>query len=128
MQEWCCLRFQWYKIGATDVIITLTAKNSRNNVFRRKQTANKLLPKIFRGLEVRRKGKFMFSTTKDSMKGKYYVFSGYKQRNKVFLVYLDCKHQQDRYGWYFFKLNRQKTAEKTYLEKSKPTTRYRWCF
>ena len=30
------------------------------------------------------------------MKGKCYVFSGYKQRNKVHLVYLECRLQQDK--------------------------------
>ena len=32
------------------------------------------------------------------MKGKYYPFSGFKQRNKAYLVYLECKLQEDSYG------------------------------
>ena len=32
------------------------------------------------------------------MKNKCDVFNGYKQRNKVRLVYLECKLQQDSYG------------------------------
>ena len=45
------------------------------------------------------------------MKGKCYVFSGYEQRNKVCFVYLECKLQQDRYGWCIFKLKCQKAVE-----------------
>ena len=41
----------------------------------------------------------MFRKPNDGMKGKCYVFSGYKQKNKVFLVYLEKKLQQDRCGW-----------------------------
>ena len=40
----------------------------------------------------------MFSRAKDIMKGKYYVFRGYIQRNKVSLVHLECKQQQYRHG------------------------------
>ena len=61
----------------------------------------------------------MFWRSKDSMKGKCYVFSGHKQRNKVSLVYLESELQQDRYGWIIFKLKCQKTVERTYLETSK---------
>ena len=32
------------------------------------------------------------------MKAKCYGFNGYKQRNKVSLVYLESKLQEDRYG------------------------------
>ena len=38
------------------------------------------------------------SKRKDSRKGKRYVFNGYKQRNKVWLVYLECKLLEDTYG------------------------------
>ena len=38
------------------------------------------------------------------MKGKYYVFCSHKQKNKVFFVYLECKLQQDSYGWCILKL------------------------
>ena len=41
----------------------------------------------------------MFQRPKDRMKRKYYIFSSYKQRNKVSLVYLEGKLQQDRHGW-----------------------------
>ena len=41
---------------------------------------------------------------KDTMKSKCYVFSGYKQRNKVFLVYLECKLQEDSYDFCIFKI------------------------
>ena len=37
----------------------------------------------------------MFLTKNDSMKDKSYVFSGYKQRNNVCLVYLECHLQED---------------------------------
>ena len=56
----------------------------------------------------------MFSRPKDSRKNKCYIFSGYKERSKVCLVYLECKLQQDSYGWCIFKLKCQKTVEKTY--------------
>ena len=39
----------------------------------------------------------MFWRSKDSIKGKYYAFSGYKKSNKVCLVYLECTLQQDSY-------------------------------
>ena len=54
--------------------------------------------------EVRTKVRLMFWRWNDSMKGKYHVFIGYKQRNKVCLVYLECKPQKDRYGWSIYKL------------------------
>ena len=59
------------------------------------------------------------------MKGKYCGFSGYKQRNKVCLVYLETKQQQNGYGSCVFKLKCQKTVERTYLETNKQQTRYR---
>ena len=49
------------------------------------------------------------------MKGKCYVFSGYKQRIQV----LECKLKEDRYSWCIFKLKLQKTVDKTYLEPTK---------
>ena len=36
------------KIGAADVMISETAKNSKNDIFRSKQTTNKVLAKIIR--------------------------------------------------------------------------------
>ena len=70
----------------------------------------------------------MFWKPKDSMKGKCYIFSSYKQTNKVCLVYLEWKLQQDSYGWYILKLKDQKAVERTYLEASKQQTSYCWCF
>ena len=40
----------------------------------------------------------MFQMPEDTMKRKCYVFSGYKQRNKVRLFFLAGKLQQDSYG------------------------------
>ena len=33
------------------------------------------------------------SINKQGIKGKCYAFSGYKQRNKVYFIYLKCKLQ-----------------------------------
>ena len=126
--EWCFSRLKCNKIGAADGITSLRSKNSRNNVFRRKQTTNKVPPNKFRGFEVRRKVRLKFWRQKDSMKGKCYPFSGFKQRNKAYLVYLECKLQEDSYGWCSFKLKCGKTVEITYLETSKQQTRCRWSF
>ena len=62
----------------------------------------------------------MFWRPKDCMKGKRYVFNGYKQTNKVSLLYLECKLQQHRYGWCIFNLKSWEMVEGTYLETSKP--------
>ena len=62
------------------------------------------------------------------MKGKSYVFSYYKQINKVCLVYLECKLHQDRYDWCISNLKCQRTVESTYLKTGKQETRYRLCF
>ena len=72
-------------------------KNSRNTIFKRKQTTNKAPPDIFAGFTARKKVRVMFSRPKDSMKGKCYVFSGYKQKNKVRFVNLDYKLEHDMY-------------------------------
>ena len=40
----------------------------------------------------------IFCRSKDIMKRKYYVFSDYKERNKVYLADLGCKLNQDKYG------------------------------
>ena len=61
----------------------------------------------------------MFWKQNDTMKGKCYVYGCYKQRNKVCLVYLECKLQQYKYGWCIFKWKFQKTVERKYLETSK---------
>ena len=52
----------------------------------------------FKGFEVTRKARFFFSRPKSSMKVKRCVFGGYKQRNKVCLVNLRWKLQENRYG------------------------------
>ena len=46
------------------------------------------------------------------MKVKFCVFSCYKQTNKVCLVYLECKLQQDSIAWCIFKLEYRKTIKK----------------
>ena len=66
--EWC---FSWLKcdfIGAADAIKGTFARNSRNNVFRIKQTTTKVLPNIFRGSEVTKKVRLMFWRPKESWK------------------------------------------------------------
>ena len=60
-------------------------KYKRNYVFSSKQTKNKVPPSIFTGFKVRRKVWLMFWGPKDSMKAKSCVFSGYKEGNKVCL-------------------------------------------
>ena len=66
----------------------------------------------------------MFLRAKNSMKGKCCAFGNYKQRKKVCLVYLKCKLRQVQYDSPIFKLNCQKTVEKTYLETRKEEKRY----
>ena len=44
------------------------------------------------------------------------------------LVYLECKLEQDTYGWYIFELKCQKTVERIYLERSTHSRRCRWYF
>ena len=126
--EWCFSRLTWKKICAADAITSYTGKKSTNNEFRTKQTTNKVPHNIVRGFEVRTKVRLMFWTWKESMKGKCYIFSCYKRKNNVRLVYLlEGKLQIDRYGWCILKLTYKKTVEITYLEKSKIQTRYGWC-
>ena len=72
-----------------------------------------------RDFEVRKDVPIDVVKGKRIMKEKWYVFAGYKQRNNVWLIYLECKLQQDRYGWCIFKLKLQKTAERRYLERTK---------
>ena len=61
---------------------------------------------------------------KESIRGEWYVFSSYKQRNKVYFLYLKCKLQQDSYVWLIFLLKWEETVETTYLERSKQQTSY----
>ena len=59
--ELCFSTLKCNKIGAAYVIKCLIAKKtSRNNVFKRIQTTNKVLPNLFRGLEVRKKVRLIF--------------------------------------------------------------------
>ena len=44
-------------------------QKSRNNVFRRKQTTNKALSKIFRGFKVEKKVRDVFPKPKNKTKG-----------------------------------------------------------
>ena len=86
-------------IGAT--IMQLQPKmpqKSRNNVFRRKQTTNKMPPKIFRVFEVAKKGVRGFSKAKEQKQRLMKDFQKLKTNNKVCLVYLKSKLQQDRYS------------------------------
>ena len=77
---------------------TALQKKSGNNICRRKQRTNKVLPNIFRGFEVRRKVRLMFRTPKYSIKRKCYVFGSYEQRNNVPLVDLQSKLKEATYG------------------------------
>ena len=86
-------------------ITYLVANNSKKNVPRN----------IFRGFGVRKKVELMFWRAKDSIKSKCYRFSNYKERNKVCVVYLECKLQEDKYLWCIFKLKCQITVETTYF-------------
>ena len=51
----------------------------------------------------------MFSRSNDSMKGKYralaFISKKKTKKNKVSLLYLECKLQEDTYDWCIFKLN-----------------------
>ena len=132
--ERCFSRLEWHTIGAADAITSYTAKKeeknkqNRNNVFRKKETTSKVPPNIFRHFEVRKKVQLVVWTPENKMKSKCYVFNGYEQSNKVCLVYLECKLQQDSYSWCIFKLKCQKTVERTYLEIRKQQARYCRCF
>ena len=108
-------RLKSNKIGTTYAI----TKSSRNKVYRTKQRRNKGPSNIFRGFQVSKMVRLIFLTTKENMKGKCYIFSCYKERNKVRFVSLERKLQQDRYGWCFFKLKSQKTLERKFLQTSK---------
>ena len=74
-------------------LLKLQAKLRKNkkHLFRSKQTKNKVPPKIFTGLKVRKKVKLMFSKPKDCMKGKRYVLRDSKKRIKMPLMFLDVK-------------------------------------
>ena len=58
------------------------------------------------------------------MKDKCYVFTGYKNQNKVFSKYLESKVREDGYIGCILELKRYKTVGGTYLETSKQQRRY----
>ena len=66
------------------------------------EATNIVPPKMFRGLEETKKTYLMFWMLKKTMKGKCYDFSCHKERNKVCVVYLECKLQKASYGWWIF--------------------------
>ena len=79
---------------------------------------------MFRRFEVRKKSTIDVLKNKGSMKGKLCVFSCYKKTNKVCLVYLQCKLQEDGIPSCISKLECGKTLKKRYLETSNQQTRY----
>ena len=99
--EWCSSRLKCNNIGVADVIRNVKLKNSKNNVFRSKQTTNKVLLNISRAFEVRKNVGLVFWRLKDSKKENCSVFSSYKQRSKVRLEYLERTLQQDSYLSHF---------------------------
>ena len=80
MYEWYFSMWKSKTINAVDAITNQTAKNSGNNAFRRKRTSKKAAQNIVIGLEVGKKVRLTFWRRKGSMRGKFYVFSSYKQR------------------------------------------------
>ena len=110
--EWRFCILKCKKIDHADAIISEAATNTGNNVFSRKHTPNKASRNIFRDLKPGEKVRLVFWRAKKSMTGKCYVARGYKQRNQVFLLYLECNREQHTYGWCIFKLNLKKTVDK----------------
>ena len=53
--EDCFSRLEWNKISAADPITSETAKNRRNDIFRRKQTKKTSTAELPRDFEVRKK-------------------------------------------------------------------------
>ena len=86
--RWCNTAKTTTTKKKTEEITYLEAINRKKNV----------PPIIFRGFGVRKKVGLMFWRSQDSMKSKCYRFSNYKERNKVCVVYLECKPQEDRYS------------------------------
>ena len=103
-------------------------QNSRNHLFRSKQTTNKVPPNIFRFFEVRTRVRLMIWRPNHSMKVNSDILRCYKQIVKVCLVYLEWKLQQDRYGHCNYKFKCHKTVQRRYLVTSKQQRWYRWCF
>ena len=63
-------RLKCNKVDVADPIKNLTAKNSKNNVFKSKQRTNKVRLNTSRGFEGRKKIRLMLRRPQDSMKGK----------------------------------------------------------
>ena len=96
-------------------------ENGRKNILRHKKTTRKV-PLTFLEFKVlterfqrKKKGTIDLGRPNDNIKSKCYALTGYKQRNKVCLVYLECTVQLGRW---IFKLERR------YLDTSKQQTRY----
>ena len=89
---------KWKEIDPAGTITSEAAANTKNNVLSSKQMQNKESHNIFRDLQLGEKLGSIFSRPENSGKGKCYVVGGYKQTNKVFLVYLECNRQRHRYG------------------------------
>ena len=68
---------------------------------------------------MRRNVQLMCLRRQNTIKGKCYVFSGYKQQNKAGLVYLESKLKQDSYGLCISKLKCQKAVEEIYSDTRK---------
>ena len=98
-------------------------RNSRNKLCRSKLKMNKVPPNMFRCFKLRKKSRVMFWKSKDCIKSKCSVFSSFKQRTKVCMVYLECKLQEYRYGWCLFDLKCYETVYRTYSERSKQQTK-----
>ena len=73
-------------------------EKSGNNVFRRKKTTNNPPSKIFRGFEVGKKVRVVFSKAKEQNQRLMEHFTPLKTNNKVCLLYLQSKLTQDRYS------------------------------
>ena len=86
------------KIGSADAITSCTAKDITNNRFRSKQTRNKVPPNTIKGFQLRNMVRLIIWRPNERTAGKCYVVYVYKKRNKVCLVYLECKMQEDRHG------------------------------
>ena len=67
---------------------------------------------IFRAFEGREKVRFMFRRPKSNMKRKCYIFSSYKQGNKVCLVYLEPQLEPDRSCLLDFQVKMQENGRK----------------
>ena len=65
----------------------------------------------------------MFWKLKGSMKCKWFAWSSYKQRNNVYLLFLECELQHERYGWWIFELRYQKMVETRNLDSTADISR-----